>query len=386
MARRGGLVMRVLQVITKGDVGGAQTHVVELAAALRDAGDEVHVATGIDGPAMDRLRAATVPVTIVPEIAHSSSPLVLRRGVQRIAELLRAEAPDIVHAHSSHAGLLVRLAARRVGCASVYTAHGWPFQKGAAWTQRVSSIGGEWIGGRLGDAVICLTEAERDRALRAHVAAPDRIRIVPNGLRDVDPDLVRHVPDTGPAAIVMVARFAAPKRQAELIETMAGLTEDNWTLTFVGDGPQLGACQELGQRLLGDRVRFLGNRTDVEAILASHDVAVLWSAYEGLPISMLEAMRAGLCCVGSDLPGVRTLLAGPDVGIVAGSAEELGRQIKKLCGDRSRIRALGGLARQRFEQRYSASAMAAATRSVYREVLASRAARGERARTRGARR
>jgi glycosyltransferase involved in cell wall biosynthesis len=339
---------------------------------------------------MERLRAYSVPVSIVPSIAHARSNATLRRPLADVHAVLNELQPQIVHGHSSHAGLLARLAARRLHLPSVYTAHGWPFQRGASLVQRATSYVGEFAGGHIGDAVICLTEAERARALRSHVVRADRLWVVPNGLSDVAPSRVRHAGDERGAGIVMVARFAPPKLQAELISVMSTLLDLPWRLTFVGDGPELARCSEVGRRLLGDRVLFLGHRDDVEVLLADNDIAVLWSAYEGLPISLLEAMRAGLCCVGSDLPGVRTLLgrfaSDPEVGLVAVSPEELAVKLRTVIGDRSARRELGVLARQRYERTYSAAAMEERTRSVYTAVLARRAASVARARVRWPRR
>src|SRR5690606_14412816 len=106
----------------------------------------------------------------------------------------------------------------------VYTAHGWPFQKGAGWRQRLLSFGGEFVGGHIGDAVIVLTRAEFDRARRARVVPRDRLWIVPNGLADVPAAARRIGPlDARRPVLVMVARFAAPKLQHQLLDVMQEL-------------------------------------------------------------------------------------------------------------------------------------------------------------------
>jgi glycosyltransferase involved in cell wall biosynthesis len=232
----------------------------------------------------------------------------------------------------------------------------------------VSSFAGEFVGGHLGDAVICLTEAEAERARRARVVPRNRLWVVPNGIGDVDRSLVR--PASGRArSIVMVARFAPPKRQRRLIEAMTTVTSDEWVLSLVGDGPQLDECRAFARRVLGDRVRFLGHRDDVAAILCESDIAVLWSGYEGLPISLMEAMRAGLCCIGSDLPGVRELFGEPPCGLTATSEVELSAAVSTALDDPSLVDALGSSARRRFEQHYTVDAMERSTRAVYEAVL-----------------
>jgi glycosyltransferase involved in cell wall biosynthesis len=359
--------MRIVHVITRGDVGGAQTHVVELSGAQLARGDEVFVVAGTDGPAARRAADRGVDVQIVPSLGRARSGLGMRHAYDDVRTVVGAIGPDVVHGHSSHAGLFARVVARRSGRASVYTAHGWPFQAGAAWTQRVSSFAGEFVGGHLGDAVICLTAAEAERARRARVVPADRLFVVPNGIGDVAPSLIRTARGRA-RSIVMVARFAAPKRQRQLVEAMTAVTSDEWMLTLVGDGPQLDQCRTFGRRSLGDRVRFLGHRDDVSAILCESDIAVLWSAYEGLPISLMEAMRAGLCCIASDLPGVRELFGEPPCGLTAGSEAELSEAISKALDDPSLVGALGSAGRTRFEQHYTAEAMERSTRAVYDAV------------------
>ena len=360
--------MRIAHVITKGDVGGAQTHVVELVAAQLGAGHDVTVVAGTDGPAMDRCRQHGAAVVVVPSLGAARTRLWQRAALADLRGVLTGVRPDIVHAHSSNGGFLARIVCRRAGLVCVYTAHGWPFQRGAALPQRLLSLFGELIAGRLGDGVICLTDAEAQRARRARVVRPGRMWIIPNGLADVPPHLRRRQGD-GPLAVVMVARFAPPKRQRELVEVMATLRHLDWTLTFVGDGPELGECRQLGESLLGDRVEFLGHCDDVAGVLAEHDAIVLWSAYEGMPISLLEGMRAGLCCVASDLPGVRVLFGTPPAGIIAGTETELASAIDQLARNPPQRAELGAWARARYEASFSADAMERAVAEVYELVL-----------------
>jgi glycosyltransferase involved in cell wall biosynthesis len=370
MARCGGVGVRVVHVITKGDVGGAQTHVVELAAAQIGVGLQVTVVAGTAGAALDRCRSVGCDVRVVASLGEARARLGQRGALRDLEAAIVASRPDIVHAHSSNAGFLARLVCRRRKIACVYTAHGWPFQRGAAWSQRLLSFGGEFVAGHLGAGVICLTDAEAERARRARVVPADRLWVVPNGLADVADELVRRSADS-PPSVVMVARFAPPKLQREVVDVMATLTGLAWTLTFVGDGPELAACRQHAASVLGDRAAFLGHRDDVTELLAGHDTLVLWSAYEGLPISVLEGMRAGMCCVASDLPGVRELL-GDDAGVVVDTSDVLRRALAALLVDPARRAALGAAARAAFVERYSISGVESRIRSIYAELIARR--------------
>lgn len=357
----------ILHVITKLDVGGAQTHVAELALGQAHAGHRVEVVAGLGGPAAQRLAAGGVPVRVVPELGASHGRVSQGAAFDAVTEAVRISQPDVVHGHSSNGGLAARLAARRLRLPSVYTAHGWPFQKGASWKQRVLSLAGEFVGGHVGDAVIVLTQAEYDRAVRARVVPRSRLWVVPNGIADIAGAAV-HSDSSAAPVLVMVARFAPPKLQSELIEVLAELADVSWRAVFVGDGPGLEACRKrAGDHDLTDRIAFLGHRDDVAQVLAHADIGVLWSRYEGLPISVLEYMRAGLCCVASDLPGTRELL-GSGAGCLASDRVRLGAGLRALLAEPNRVRALGLASRDRYVECYSAEAMIAATNQVYDAV------------------
>jgi glycosyltransferase involved in cell wall biosynthesis len=359
--------MKVTHVITKGDVGGAQTYVVELATAQKGVGFDVDVVAGCDGPAMDRLRTAGVTVTIESDLGRSVALRADRLAVASLRRRFSASKPDIVHAHSSKGGLLARVAARWEGVPSVYTAHGFPFQRNAPFLQRSMSVVGEWVGGHLGDAVICLTEDEADLARRWRIARPEGIHVVANALPDNAP--VRTASRSEHAELLMVSRFAPPKQQQRLIEVLSTMLDLPWTISFVGDGPDFDAGRRLGASLLGERARFLGHRDDVTELSANSDVSILWSRYEGMPMALLESMRAGLCCVASDLPGVRELFGRPPAGLTAASEAELATVLRSILRDPARRDQLGSAARTRFEDAFTMDRMSAAIAQIYRSVI-----------------
>jgi len=376
-------MMRIAHVITKGDVGGAQTVVVELAGAQSGSGEDVVVVAGSDGPALERAAAVGARVELVPEIvaARDGSGSLLgayRALVTRLGDI----GPDIVHGHSSHAGLLARAASRRLGLPSLYTAHGWPFQQGAPWRQRVLSYVGEMVGALLGDVVICLTESEAHAA--RWVVPSGRLLTIPNGIADVPPDALRQRgrARNGPIRLVMVARFAPPKLQRSLLDALSGVADVDWELTFVGDGPgRLDAEHLAADRFLDGRVEFVAHSDDVPVLLAQHDIAVLWSGYEGMPMALLEGMRSGLCCVANDLPGARALFGIGEriepAGVITDS-DSLTILIRDWNDDRRALDQWGERARNRYLDAFTADAMAAAVRAAYDDAIARRPFTGRR--------
>lgn len=139
----------------------------------------------------------------------------------------------------------------------------------------------------------------------------------------------------GAVVVTMVARFFDAKDHSTLIHAMRH-TSGNIYLLFVGSGDTMPACKEevcgLG---LDDRVRFLGRRTDVSRILASSDICVLSTHYEGLPISVLEYMAAGKPVIVTKVDGMQDLLPDPYWMVTPQNAEELGRKIMELATDKT---------------------------------------------------
>lgn len=364
--------MRILHVITRGDVGGAQTQVLELATAQLAQGHEVSIAAGSPGAMVAAAAARGVRVIEILELVRSVSVLADVRAVGRVRKLLEAERPDVVHAHSSKAGLLVRLSARRCGVPTVYTAHGWPFQQGAPVLQRLVSWAGEWVAGRWWGEVICVAEAERARALRAFVVPRSRLHVVANGLPDVT--VSRRERPSGRIVAIMVARVAPPKDHAGAMRAMALLDDDRCVLRFVGGGPGLEEAKALARDLdIERRVEFLGDRDDVAELLAEADVGLLWSRYEGMPLAVLEAMRAGLPVIVNELPGAVELLGSCGV-VTPHDPAALADALRILIDDPPRAAQLGACGHRRFVEHFSIERSEQATADVYR-VAISRARR-----------
>ena len=364
--------MRVLHLITKGDVGGAQTHVVQLAGAQQRRGMEVTVIAGTDGWALEHLRDQGVTTIVEASLRHRPGPVADVRSLRRIRSLVRAIQPDVVHCHSSKAGLLGRLAARLERVPAVYTAHGWPFQPAAPFGRRVASRWGERLGARLGGEIICLTQEEIDLAVRAHLCPVGRLHLIPLGLPD-DQHRTPVASAGGWVRVVMVARFAPPKDQAGLVDALAPLADLPWRLVLVGDGPLLEQVRSQAERAgVGDRVEFVGAQHDVPAWLARAEVAVLWSRYEGMPLAVLEALRAGLPIVASDLPGVRAILGDSGAGLMATSVDGLSAALRLLLASPELRDTMGRAGRRRFTEAFGLDAMVDAVDDLYRSIRGGR--------------
>lgn len=358
-------------MITRPDIGGAQTHVLEL-LRVGQGRREQHLATGSEGPLTESARKLGVTVHILPtldNLLHPSRDAVAIRDAYR---LIRQLHPSLVHAHSSKAGLVARLAARTAGVPSVFTAHGWAFTEGAPQGRRLIALVSESLAAHWSARIICVSCYDRNLALRYRIAPPERLVTIYNGVADVDEGLWARPSDGNPVRATMVARFSRPKDQLALVRAASQLAGP-WELQLVGDGELLPQAKRQAERLgLHECIRFLGSRSDVPELLARSQVFVLASNYEGLPITIIEAMRAGLPVVASKVGGVPELVTDGDNGFLVprGDVSALAHALQTLIDDPSLRERMGRRSRDRYLAEFTLERMIEQTERVYAEVLA----------------
>ncbi|CAB1127698.1 putative Glycosyltransferase family 1 protein [Candidatus Hydrogenisulfobacillus filiaventi] len=329
--------MHVVQVITSAAWGGAQQHVYDLARALRRRGHSVTVVYGVPGPLADRLAAAGIPALSEPALGRLLVPWRDGRALAALVRLLRALAPDVIHAHSSKAGALVRLAAPRLPAPVVYTVHGLVYQNARmpAWKRAFYHSVEAALLPRAA-AVIAVSRADlaelerlqggRDRPLLAYI---------PNGIDParfpVDPPL----PDA--PVFGTVARFVPEKALDVLVEAFARVRA-RWPearLLLVGDGPGRPELERRIRRLgLEAAVEFPGYQPDPLPWLLRMRVFVLSSVKEGAPYTLLEALALRRLVVATAVGAIPDLLRGrAGAGLVPpGDVSALAEAMSEVVG------------------------------------------------------
>ncbi len=363
--------MKILYLITRSEPGGAQSHLNTLVGHFGS--EVVGVAAGIDED--NALESATreAGVEFIP-IKHLMQPLHVvndLRATLEIADLLRRLRPDLVHIHSSKAGIVGRIGARMVGIPSVFTAHGWAFADGVSWKRKMLALPSEFAFGRLTDQIITVSKTDQRLALNHNVASSKRMTVVWNGIEDTPH---RAMPGVGDEVrIAMVARFAPQKDHQTLLRALKGV-QGNWRLVLIGDGSSRTHIESLAGELgIANRIEFLGSRKDVPEILARTHVFALSTNWEGLPISILEGMRAGLPIVATDVGGISELVQSGQNGLLVprSDTQALRIALERLVNDQSMRERFGRASRERYEADFTAQRMFDQTRAVYASVLQS---------------
>ncbi len=368
--------MRILYVITKSEIGGAQTHLMEVVRYMHRAGHDVSVVTGTAGWLTNELAAIGVDYEILPDLIRDINPAKDIKTITSICHILEDKQPDIIHCHSSKAGIVGRVAGAIKNIPAVFTAHGWAFTNGVSPAKRIIYAAIEHMMLGITKRVICVSEFDRQLAKRWFLHNYNRIVTVHNGIVDktFNSNIARE--DFLPLKLVSVARFSHQKNNMELIravEQINKLYSGSLQLNMVGDGPLLSEAQAyVTSHKLENDVHFLGSRTDVDDILNKNDIFCLISNYEGLPISIIEAMRAGMPIIASDVGGVNELVQDEVNGflIPRGNISELVDKLKYILEHKKLIKSMGEASRKIYEEEYTADRMNQKILSVYNEVIA----------------
>jgi glycosyltransferase involved in cell wall biosynthesis len=349
---------------------GVPGHVLDLVEGLDRDRYEIAVACSPESSLWSGLRGR--PDISLHPIGHARRPSPLDAlSLARLRRLVRRA--DLVHGHSSKAGFLVRLAAmsagRRFRC--LFTPHGWSFWAAEGLEARLY-LALERRAARWCRTIVGVSAYERDAGLAAGVGTPGQYRVIPNGV-DVDRFQAARSPVAG--RIVMLGRLARPKRPELVVRSLARVRERHpgAELWLVGDGPLRGEVEALAGSLgLAGAVRVTGRRDDVPKVLAEADCAVLASDYEGMPLSVLEAMAAGVPVVATSFGGIDELIEDGETGFVAESrsVDALAASLGRLLEDPELSLRLGAAGRRRAVERFSVSRMVAETAALYDEVLA----------------
>ena len=337
---------RVVHIITKLALGGAQATVLELSRGLDSNRFDVHVACGPErdreGSLEDDFGAAGIGLHVVPSLGRSVNALGDARSVGSVRALLRRLQPDVVHTHTSKAGAVGRLAARLSGVpATVHTVHGWSFDhRGGRYVRAM--IEAERMLARLCDRLVVVTTQDEFIGRRHGIGGPDQYVCIRSG---IEPARFAFSPCARAATreqlglqidtelVGTVGRFSEQKDPITLLRAfhLVARARPRAHLLLVGDGPLRNEVERtIDQLWLRDRVHVVGAQHDPTPWYAAMDVFALSSRWEGLPRVALEAMAAGLPVASTKTSGMcelgergAVLSAIGDAGALAGAITHL---------------------------------------------------------------
>ena len=364
--------MRILQVITSLRTGGAERMVTELSKRMVRSGEAVEVLLfdGTRTPMCEELESAGVKVHALGRgEAAMHNPLLLFK----LRRFLRKNKYDIVHTHNTPCQLLVAFASHRK-TRLITTEHNTSNRRRNHPVLRPFD---RWMYSRY-QKIVCVSEETRNELsqwLRSK-RLDGRMSVIPNGIdldRFANASPAEDVMEDKRFKVIMVSAFRPEKDQMTLIRAMARLSED--CVLLLAGGAELPAhrtlmesCRQAAAELgIADRVRFLGIRNDIPALLAASDVAVMSSHYDGFCLFAVEAMASGKPLIVSDVAGMRDVVAGAGLLFSCSDDERLAKIISQLREDKD-LRE--GIARSCLEraERYDIGRTVEGYRDLYKKI------------------
>ena len=354
--------MKILEVTGRSDHGGGPEHVLQLVQGLRSR-DAVWIACPRQGIYWSRF-AAEVGGDRLIAIAHRRfDPMT----VTRLVDFVHDQGIEVIHSHGVAGGILARLVSDRAGIPCVHTFHGVPPR--GTWKRFLY----RWLEPQLirsTDLAIAVSHSEATEVLAAYPWYHGRLVISENAVSGAD-DVLQATPD--PKRLVMFARNNRQKHPELVIPILKALTHAGWHghhLDMYGEG-LLQAPWYRAAQAAGVPVSCHAPTDQPAAILASAGVYLSTARWEGMPLALLEAFRAGLPVVASDAPGNRDVVTHEVTGLLypEGDAVAAARCLVRLQEDPVLMQRLVVRARQECLERFGCSAMVERVRACYLRVV-----------------
>jgi glycosyltransferase involved in cell wall biosynthesis len=372
--------LRVVTLITRLE-GGAGILTLRGAKALDPEQFQVTIVTGSGNHLLDQAAAAGLEVIMEPALRTPIDPRSDLQALRGLSALLRHRTFDVAHTHTAKAGVLGRMAARRIGVPRiVHTYHGFPFHEFQSRGRRGTYVAIERRLGRITDVALCVGTGVAVEAVRRRLVAPERIRTIGVAVDGVTgEELPARTPGArdrarralgipaGATVVGAVGRLTYQKAPEDFLSVIDHLGRTGVVGVWVGGGELAEHVSRLARAKMAGRIVLAGERQDVPEILPAFDVFVLPSRYEGLPTAVVEAMMCGIPVVATAVNAVADVVVPGETGLlVPPRRPDLAADAVGYLLDRPAVAArMAVAARARLGERFGMPALRDALAAAY---------------------
>ncbi len=383
--------MRICHVITRLILGGAQENTILTCEGLHDRGHEVTLITGPalgpEGELLTRARAGGYRVIVLDSLRREISLRLDRRACGELISIFRQIEPEIMHSHSSKAGIIARKAGKKAakktgGMQIVHTVHGLAYHRYEKWWKNRLYIALEKRAANRSDAIICVADAMTDKALAAGVGVAGQYLTIYSGMdterfmnRPAAADTFRAefgIPADS-VLVTQVSRLAELKGHEYILEAARRITDKRIHFCFVGDGHlQQLITQQIDRAGLADRFTLTGllPAERIPEVLHATDILVHCSLREGLARALPQAMLAGIPVVSFDVDGASEVVDS-DTGILLEPKDTAGLALAiSTLADAPQLReVLGKAGKERCCEMFDKAVMVDQIEQLYGRLL-----------------
>lgn len=374
--------------VTEAVQGGIIRHLEWIVRALPPRGVRLHLILSLGrtpeyAARIEEFRKDGIGVSVIPMV-RQPSPVRDWAAYRKLRECLRSINPDLVHTHSSKAGMLGRRAAYSLGVSAVHTPHVFAFEWGHAWHRKWFYTACERMAARWCSRLVLLSEAQRAAAENARVGTTDQYAVIPNG---IDPDDLRvPAPDDRLAArkrfglgaeapvLGMAARFEPQKGMGDFLRAAKFVVDAKPEVRFLlaGEGSLKDECRQRADRDgLAENIFFCGAVEHMQSFYDALDGFVLASLWEGLPYVILETQATGLPVVATATRGAEAIILDGETGLLApiGDSQSLANGMLRLLSEPDFAASVASAGQARVREAFPLDRWADGLVALYREVL-----------------
>jgi glycosyltransferase involved in cell wall biosynthesis len=373
--------IRVLHLV-EASLAGIRRHIVDLITGLhQDYQDEIELLFGYslrraDPNFMEEMKLLkSINITCFEcDMTRSINPLLDIRAVIQVFDYIKRYEIDIVHTHSAKAGYVGRLAAKFLNqTKSIYTPHSSPFRLSPKYHVLEALAG--WM---LSDAIIAVSKTEREELISNKICPEKKVFMINSGIPSsvftCSPAALNVVNPNRKFVVGTVGRLSLQKAPKRFIEIAERTLEKflNVEFRWIGDGELRPEIEQMIQsKGLTEKVQITGWLTNVEKALLELDIFVLSSDYEALSYAPMEAMRAGLPCVLSNVTGSSDLVMEGETGFIVSPSDIDGyvESIGSLLSDVDLREKMGQAGYIRWQEKFHLSSMVRSTMQLYKDLL-----------------
>ncbi len=343
-------------------MGGAQTYLWRLLERAKQNGDTVVVMANGEGWLSHKAKELGFTFISNSYFKNSFNPLNLVRAVSETRKAIKDFAPDVVHCNSGGGGFFGRLASVGLTAKIIFTAHGWSFTDGTPIIRKTIARIAETVMVPFTDKILCVSHNDARLAKKYLFGANKKIEVIHNGVPI--PELVATPGMSDEIKLFFAGRLTRPKLPLTILQTLAKLPSEmkiKFRLHIAGHGEQEKMLQEFAkeQGILGQVIiQSIPTEQMMDAYLKS-DLFLLPTEWEGFPMTIVEAMAAGLPVVASAVGGIPEAVD-DTVGMLltrGNEEEELGILFRKIAEDPTWLTSRGHAARARAVAEFSANTM-----------------------------
>lgn len=364
--------LKICHVITRMIVGGAQENTLLTVRSHLEKGHEVTVATGYspgrEGKLLENASYGEFPLVEFPDLVREISPWHDLRAYFSLKKFFRENKFDVVHTHSSKAGIIGRLAARAAGIpVVVHTVHGQAFHPYQSKLKNRLFIFLEWFAAKYCDKIYAVAQAMIDQCVAAKVAPKEKYMVVYSGMdtaafaaarRDGDMRKKLGIPEDA-FTVVTVARLFAQKGYEYVIPAAKKVlaVRPDVHFLFVGDGPMYDELtSELEKSGIRDNFHFAGlvPPGEVASYIAQADLLWHLSLHEGLPRAVVQALAVGIPAIGFALDGTPEVIIDGETGYLtdAEDVEKVAERSLILAGDADLRKKMGSAGKEKVLEQF----------------------------------